>query len=229
MVQANPIVVSQLSSWDASNPSSVTSFVLLLSSASELLLFCIVSSYLWNQDMISSLSPVTALCFSWFTIFLTRTRLARRASCLGAWVMSAWFSVVVLEMYRDVPANSGMYVTAKGHTRLAQAVEPLLLLNVAHGGGSKGKWGMFWLILRTKFNFPCCNSFMNQKGKCVTLSVYLELFIFRALYKHSVLLPSWWVVMESADCSVARSEYNFSPWFFYCCDLTCYFGHLDIK
>lgn len=54
---------------------------------------------------------------------------------------------------------------------------------MAHESGNNGKCGMFRLILRSRFHFPC-NSFMNQKGKCVMLSVHLELYTFRALCRH---------------------------------------------
>lgn len=92
-------------------------------------------------------------------------------------------------------------------THLAQAAELLLLLKcdsgiMAHESGNNGKCGMFWLILRSRFHFPC-NNFMNQKGKCVMLSVHLELYIFRALCKHFFCTSDF--LMGGAVCSEVRT------------------------
>lgn len=55
-----------------------------------------------------------------------------------------------------------------------------------HGSWEWEQWEV-WDVLAyfgIEISFPLMNPFMNQKGKCIMLSVHLELYIFRALCKH---------------------------------------------
>lgn len=123
-------------------------------------------------------------------------------------------------MYRDVPV---VRVSQQKNilTHLAQAAELLLLLNAILGSwlmsGNNGKCGMFRCILRSRFHFPC-NNFMNQKGKCVMLSVHLELYIFRALCKHFFCTSDFMMGGDGKFCQY--SEYNSCPPFILCCGST---------
>lgn len=82
-------------------------------------------------------------------------------------VTRVWFSGVVLEMCRGVPANSGAYGTVKEHAYTScPSGKPALTAEsgswaMSLEGGSNGKCGMFWFVLRTRFNFPWCNNFTN--------------------------------------------------------------------
>lgn len=98
-------------------PNFITYFILHLSSAFELLfvLYCSLLSLIPGYDFffVTSHCPLFLLVYN----FLTHNiHVAYSASCLRACVTRFWFSRVVLEMYGDVPANSGTYISAKGHT-----------------------------------------------------------------------------------------------------------------
>lgn len=133
-------------------------------------------------------------------------------------------------MYRDVPASSGTCVTAKQHpcTSCPSSRAPLAAECdsgvMAHESGNNGKRGMFRLILRSRFHF-LCNNFVNQKGRCVMLSVHLELYIFRALCKHFFCTSDFMMGGDGKSvCSEVRTVSTTS--FIYCCGFTWYCGQM---
>lgn len=127
-------------------------------------------------------------------------------------------------MYRDVPASSGTCVTAKQHpcTSCPSSRAPLAAECdsgvMAHESGNNGKRGMFRLILRSRFHFPC-NNFVNQKGRCVMLSLHLELYIFRALCKHFFCTSDFMMGGDGKSvCSevrtVSTTSFHLMLWFY---------------